>query len=75
MTFLTLLSTLGTAGTFWLYAILGLISLVIMYFYVPETKHVSLEQIESNLLSGKSCRELGQPVKSQVAVNVVKQTA
>lgn len=62
MTFLTLLSTLGTAGTFWLYAILGVISLLIMYFYVPETKYVSLEQIEANLLAGKSCRALGQPV-------------
>ena len=62
MTFLTLLSTLGTAGTFWLYAIFGVISLLIMYFYVPETKHVSLEKIEANLLAGKSCRELGQPV-------------
>lgn len=63
MTFLTLLGTLGTAGTFWLYAVLGIISLLIMYFYVPETKNVSLEQIESNLLSGKSCRQLGQAIR------------
>lgn len=68
MTFLTLLATLGTAGTFWLYAILGLISLLIMYFFVPETKGVSLEKIESNLLSGKSCRELGQPMRSEAVV-------
>lgn len=69
MTFLTLLSSLGTAGTFWLYAILLIVSTIIMFFFVPETKDVSLEQIEVNLFSGKSCRELGQPVGGSLAMS------
>lgn len=69
MTFLTFLSTLGTAGTFWLYGLLGVISLLIMIFFVPETKGISLEKIELNVLSGKRCRELGQPTQHCQSVN------
>jgi len=59
-TFLTLISTYGAPSTFALFGICGVISLVIIKFFAPETKDVSLEQIEANLLSGKACRNLGQ---------------
>jgi SP family galactose:H+ symporter-like MFS transporter len=59
-TFLSLLGALGPHGTFWVFSGIGLVSLIFVRFFAPETKDVSLEQIESNLLSGKSCRNLGQ---------------
>lgn len=62
-TYLTLLHELGKPATFWLYGTIGVISVLIMFFFVPETKDVSLEQIELNLLSGKSCRRLGEQQK------------
>lgn len=45
-TFLNLIHLLGKTGTFWLYALIGLIGLVFIWRYVPETKCKSLEEIE-----------------------------
>ncbi|MDE1180794.1 sugar porter family MFS transporter [Paraburkholderia sp.] len=59
-TFLTLLNTLGHAQTFWLYAVLNAAFLLMTFWIVPETKDVSLEQIERNLMAGKPLRQLGQ---------------
>lgn len=59
-TFLTLLEQIGPAATFWLYAGLNLLFIGLTFLLVPETKGVSLEQIEKNLMSGKPLRELGQ---------------
>jgi SP family galactose:H+ symporter-like MFS transporter len=58
-TFLTLVADHGASSTFGLFGILGLISLVIVIRFIPETKGVSLEKIEANLLAGKACRHLG----------------
>ncbi|MDF2691505.1 MAG: transporter [Gammaproteobacteria bacterium] len=58
--FLSLLEGLGPHGTFWMFSGIGLVSLIFIRFFAPETKDVSLEQIETNLLSGKSCRNLGR---------------
>tara|TARA_R110000868_G_scaffold8205_3_gene42413 strand:+ start:1187 stop:2563 length:1377 start_codon:yes stop_codon:yes gene_type:complete len=60
LTFLSLTQLLGTSGTFGLYLILSLISLVFVIFMIPETKGVSLEQIESHLYAGRSSRRIGQ---------------
>ena len=59
-TFLTLLNNLGNGNTFLMYG--GLNALFILFFilYVPETKGVSLEKIESNLLSGLPLRKIGR---------------
>ncbi len=59
-TFLTLVSLYGPASTFSIFGILGLISLAIVIAFIPETKDVSLEKIEANLLAGKACRHLGR---------------
>jgi SP family galactose:H+ symporter-like MFS transporter len=59
-TFLTLLNTVGHAGTFWMYAGLNLVFLVITFALVPETRGVTLEQIEHNLMSGKRLRDIGR---------------
>jgi SP family galactose:H+ symporter-like MFS transporter len=58
-TFLTLLNGIGNAATFWLYAALNLVFLVITFVLIPETKNVSLEQIERNLMASLPLREIG----------------
>lgn len=59
LTFLSLLETFGASATFWLYTAFGVLSLVFCYYLIPETKLVSLEQIERNLRGGRKIRELG----------------
>ena len=59
-TFLTLLGTLGNGNTFMLYGALNVLFVIFCLFFVPETKGVSLEKIESNLLSGKPLRRIGR---------------
>jgi SP family galactose:H+ symporter-like MFS transporter len=58
-TFLTMLNTLGNANTFWVYGGLNLLFIVLTLWLVPETKHVSLEHIERNLMKGRKLREIG----------------
>ena len=59
-TFLSLLNGIGHAATFWLYAGLNLLFLVFTYALVPETKGVTLEQIERKLMSGTRLRDIGR---------------
>ena len=59
-TFLTLLNTFGGAQTFWLYAALNLSFVLFTYALVPETKGVTLEQIERKLMHGARLRDIGQ---------------
>jgi len=44
--FLTLIGAMGNALTFWLFALFCVIAWVWIYFRVPETKGLSLEQIQ-----------------------------
>jgi MFS family permease len=53
ITFLSLIQLLGTPGTFWLYAVIGILALLFVYFRVPETKGKSLEEIERLCFLGK----------------------
>ena len=46
--FPVLLATLGGAGSFWLFAALGIVAWIFVYFRVPETKGRSLEEIEAS---------------------------
>lgn len=57
--FLYLLEHLLPIGTFLLYSVISLLGLIFVYYFVPETKGVSLEHIEYNLRQGKRCRDLG----------------
>ena len=59
-TFLSLLNGIGHAATFWLYAGLNLLFLAFTYAFVPETKGVTLGQIERKLMSGVRLRDIGQ---------------
>jgi len=57
-TFLKLVNALTISGAYWLYAIIGVAALIWGYYYIPETKGVTLEKIEDHWRSGKSPREL-----------------
>ena len=46
------------AGAFWFYAFIGIVGLVWGYYFLPETKGVSLEKIEEHWRQGKKPREL-----------------
>ncbi len=57
-TFLSLINWLNPEGAFWLYAGIGILGLVWGYYFIPETKGVTLEEIEEHWRAGKSPREL-----------------
>lgn len=57
--FLTLINALGPASTFLLYALMCALGLVVSYYFVPETKGVSLETIERNIRAELPLRKLG----------------
>jgi SP family galactose:H+ symporter-like MFS transporter len=59
-TFLTLINTIGGGNTFLLYGCMNALFIVFFIILVPETKGISLEQIERNLMSGKRLREIGR---------------
>jgi SP family galactose:H+ symporter-like MFS transporter len=58
-TFLTMLERLGDASTFWLYGLMNLAFISLLWWFAPETKGVTLEKIEENLMSGKPLRKIG----------------
>ncbi len=60
LTFLSLIEYLGRSGTFWLYAGVGLITWFFSFFFVPETKGRSLEEIEAHWRAGKHPRHMGK---------------
>jgi sugar porter (SP) family MFS transporter len=47
LTFLTLVEKLGASSTFFLYALASVLSWLFAYYFVPETKGRTLEQIEA----------------------------
>lgn len=51
---------IGALGTFWLYTGFNLVFIVITVYLVPETKNVTPERIERNLMSGEKLRDLGR---------------
>jgi len=63
-TFLPLLTWMGPALAFLVYTILNVIFIGFTLWFVPETKNISLEHIEANLMAGKKLRDIGQPVST-----------
>jgi len=59
-TFLTMLATLGGGNTFLLYGGMNVLFIFFFILLVPETKGVSLEKIEKNLMSGLPLRKIGR---------------
>lgn len=58
--FLPFSSRLGMGNTFLLIGAMNILYILFFLFFVPETKGVSLETIESNLMAGKRLRQLGR---------------
>lgn len=54
---------MGIEYTFALYAVICILGLIYTYFYMPETKGISLEHIENYIMSGQSLRFLGRKEK------------
>ena len=57
-TFLTLVNSVGIASTFWCYSLVCVAGLLWGYYYIPETKGKSLEDIEKHWRSGGKPRNL-----------------
>ncbi|MBV8278851.1 MAG: MFS transporter, partial [Verrucomicrobia bacterium] len=60
-----LLAGFGNGNTFLLYGGLNALFIVFFLMLVPETKGVSLEKIEANLMSGLPLRQIGQPPRAR----------
>lgn len=56
--FLKIVNTFSAAGAFWIYAFVGILAVIWGYYYIPETKGVSLEKIEEHWRARKKPREL-----------------
>ncbi|WP_202301281.1 sugar porter family MFS transporter [Dryocola clanedunensis] len=63
-TFLTLIDTIGSPNTFWLYGVLNVVCIVLTILFVPETKNISLEHIERNLMRGEPLRHIGRQLST-----------
>lgn len=55
-----LIHRIGGVYTFWGFAVVSLLCILFVYFFVPETKGISLEQIESNWLHGVKPRDFNK---------------
>ena len=58
--FPVLIHKIGGAYTFWGFAAVSILCILFVYFFVPETKGISLEQIESNWIHGVKPRDFGK---------------
>lgn len=61
--FLPLINRIGEAYTFWIFAVVSVFCLFFVYFFVPETKGISLEVIERNWMDGVKPRDFGKDNK------------
>lgn len=59
LAFLPMLTAFGVQLTFAFYGVACMISLIVVQKYIPETKSVTLEHIQTNLKAGKRLREIG----------------
>ncbi|MCW4590110.1 sugar porter family MFS transporter [Gluconacetobacter entanii] len=59
-TFLSIVSVIGFGQTFAGFALMNVVFIVFTLMFVPETRDVPLETIETNLLSGKKLRNIGR---------------
>ena len=61
---LTWFQHLGVGGTFWMFGGFLLIGFLIVGFLTPETKDITLEELEKNLENGVPLRKLGEKADS-----------
>lgn len=73
-TFLTLLNAMGPSNTFLLYAIMCVFSIIFCYYKTPETRGVTLEQIEENIRRRLPLRAIGQQPQPSFEEDTLKAT-
>ena len=52
-----MINRVGGAITFWMFAAVSFLCILFVYVFVPETKGISLEQIEENWIKGIKPRD------------------
>jgi SP family galactose:H+ symporter-like MFS transporter len=57
---LTFMQAYGNSSIFYLFGAFCVVAIIFVYFFVPETRGVTLEKIEADLRAGKSLRNLGK---------------
>ncbi len=60
LTFLSLIEQFGTSNTFFIYGFISFLGILFIWHYVPETRAMTLEQIEAHLETGQALRHLGR---------------
>jgi len=60
-TFLSVINTIGLSATIGIFMVVCLLSLIISIIYLPETRRVRLEDIETKVMQGEKLRNLGLP--------------
>ncbi|QDH15362.1 sugar porter family MFS transporter [Oecophyllibacter saccharovorans] len=60
LTFLSILEALGPSNTFWLFTGFNVAAIILVYFFVPETKDVPMEKLDERLMRGVRLRDLGR---------------
>jgi len=53
MTFLSYIHLVTTAGAFWTFAGVGVVAWLYFFFFLPETRGKSIEEIQANFLKGQ----------------------
>ncbi|WP_367607998.1 sugar porter family MFS transporter [Legionella sp. W05-934-2] len=66
LSFLSIIHQIGMTQTFYLFALMCVLTLCFIFYFIPETKGISLEQIERNIVDGVASRHLGQPGEAHV---------
>ncbi|MFA5879204.1 MAG: sugar porter family MFS transporter [Candidatus Margulisiibacteriota bacterium] len=56
---LAFFTKLGVSSTFIFFGVVCFLGILLVFFFTPETKGVSLEEIEVNLKSGKKLKQIG----------------
>ena len=59
---LTWFKNLGVSGTFWLFGAACILGVILVNRFTPETKDVTLEELEFNLKANKKLRDLGDRI-------------
>ncbi|CZG69577.1 sugar porter family MFS transporter [Legionella pneumophila serogroup 1] len=65
----------GIEVTFVLYAVICFLGFIYAYIYMPETRNISLEQIETYIMSGKPLRFLGREDEEVNAVSTKSESS
>lgn len=67
MSFLSFVHHLGMSNTFYLFAFFCVFTLYFVHGFIPETKGISLEQIEKHIFEGIKSKHLGQKEETHAA--------